>query len=126
MSVEKVDTLFGEIDKFCAPSDKLQELGVLVEENNAVVVIPRIRKINSQGLYGYFKETANHVYLVKQLNAGGFEISGEGLDNLEVKSISKVQKIIDAMAQELEYSKNERLTQEERDVQRAQLLKAGK
>lgn len=126
MSVEKVDTLFGEIDKFCAPSDKLQKLGVFIEEDNVVVVSPKVRKINSQGRYGYFKETANYVYLVKQLNAGGFEISGEGINNLEVKSISKVQKIIDAMAQELEYSKNERLTQEERDVQRAQLLKAGK
>lgn len=126
MSVEKVDTLFGEIDKFCAPNDKLQKLGVFIEEDNVVVVSPKVRKINSQGRYGYFKETSNYVYLVKQLNAGGFEISGEGIDNLEVKSVSKVQKIIDAMAQELEYSKNERLTQEEREVQRAQLLKAGK
>lgn len=108
MSVEKVDTLFGEIDKFCAPNDKLQELGFLHEESNSVIIFPRVRKLNNQGHYGYFKKSANYSYQVRQLNAGGFEISGDGIGSLQVKSVSKVKKVVDAMAQELEYSKDER------------------
>lgn len=100
-----VDTLFGEINKYVPVEVKLNKGEML--KDGVLFITPRIHKVNKNtGHYDFFLYDSDHMYEVKKLAEGGYEVKGAGIDNFISQSLTKVRNVVKLLAQELNDNEN--------------------